>query len=119
MVYVCTFPDRGPQIYPSEVSALLHLEPSYAHAPGERRSRTGRALPGGMWHISTEGRITPYEDRDIDPHLVWILDHIELVKRQIDALRQREGSGSDIYCTVVIEGNGGVEIPPARSGVSP
>ncbi len=101
---------------PSVVSALLNRTPSYAHAPGEKRNRAGRPLPEGMWLISSEQQITPDDEEDIELHIIWLLDQIEPVKSRIDALRAQEQAQCDIFCTVVIQGNGGVLLTPTTLG---
>lgn len=100
----------GKALEPDEVTARLRIEPSYAHRPGEKHDRTGRPLPYGMWHLSSEHRVDPHE---LEEHISWILDQLEPVREAVQEFKSREGVQVDLYCLWEIEGNGGVVFTPA------
>lgn len=99
------------RIYPGEVSPFvvtqaLGLEPTRISVKGEKSP-----LHVNGWFFSSQGTI---ESKDSRRHIDWLLDQVEPVAKELDALRL-SGAKADISCFWESStGNGGPTLSPEQ-----
>lgn len=83
----------GSELQPSEITARLQREPSFAYARGELHTKTGRPRSIGMWQISSRHQI---ESDELEIHMSWILDQLEPLKAVVQEISSQEGFQADL-----------------------
>jgi Domain of unknown function (DUF4279) len=96
----------GDQLQPDELSIQLGLTPSKCQKKGQI-TQARSISPVGGWFLSSQGQV---ESRDVQRHIVWILDQINDRQAFLKDL-QDQGYEMDIFCFwVSAHGHGGPEL---------
>jgi hypothetical protein len=92
---------------PDYVTQQLGVTPSHAHRRGQVRGK-GHGWKEGQWSLSSKDQPIP---RDLEDHLAWLLDKIELVREAFLELYTEDVS-ADMFCYLECYGLGGPELSP-------
>jgi len=103
----------GKDLEPADITARLGITPSESFRRGDIRSQKG-VWRHGFWSLTSEDQVF---STDLALHIAWLLDKLEPVQLQLQALREDPGIGADVFCFWASDtGSGGIEFSPTLLG---
>ena len=103
----------GDDLDPATISTHLALTPSRAFKRGDIRGQHG-VWRHGCWGLTSEDQVF---STDLALHIAWVLDKLEPVQLQLQALREDPGISADVFCFwASATGNGGPVFSPTLLG---